>query len=595
MDASDQRVEVQVDLRRAMPSKYELQEPQNGPPRLTGYFAVWNEWAEINSFLEGHFLELSPMSAFVKTVQENRQRMRCLFQHGEDPQIGSKVLGDIEVLELTEIGAYYEIPLFDTKYNEELLPGLRAGVYGSSHTFAHTKRPRWVQRPAKTPYNPSGLPERTLVEVRVKEFGPAVFHIYEGAIAGARSATDEGFMRRMAEDPDRFREVARRAGVFIPDLGTISAPASRAIAPTTDPQLVNWSQPQSLDEERRAERLYKRAAEYALETPWAVTPRMMAVIQGILRERVSGIRPSQDEIQERIDAVEHTRSQSDAPAVDSPVAVINVMGTIMPHAGSFSNVSQSGASIESLQEQFQAAIASDDVKAVLLNIDSPGGSAALIAEFATMIRDARGTKPIVAVANTNAASAAYWIATAADELRVSPSGKVGSIGVYSAHTDISAKQEMAGEKTTLVSAGDYKVEGNPFEPLSAEAKAQMQKTVDAYYQMFVDGVAKGRGVTAAVVKDSFGQGRMVMAQDAVECGMADKVATYEQTLAQLEKQAGQASRAEPLPQEGEPEPSVAATRMPEPEPSVATTQETPTEGEWMYGLSDLKEEPEWTL
>jgi ClpP class serine protease len=130
-------------------------------------------------------------------------------------------------------------------------------------------------------------------------------------------------------------------------------------------------------------------------------------------------------------------------------------------------------------------------------------------------------------------AAAYWIASAADELVVTPSGQVGSIGVFAAHEDISKAAEMQGVKVTLISAGQYKTEGNPFEPLSAEARAAMQKDVNTFGDMFVNAVARNRGVGAYSVKAGFGQGRMVMAQDAVKASMADRVATLDETLARL--------------------------------------------------------------
>ncbi|HET7034213.1 MAG TPA: HK97 family phage prohead protease, partial [Thermomicrobiaceae bacterium] len=402
MDALDQPI---GDLRRAMPGNYEVKDPDTGPPRLVGHFTEWDTWTEIESLVEGHFFEQTPRAALTKTLQENRDRMRCLFQHGEDPQIGKKVIGPIEVLEADDVGPYYEVPLFKS-VPDLVIDGLRAGQYGSSYTFRPTKRPTVVQRPSRSAFNPDGLPQRTLTEVRVIEFGPCVFNFYQGATASARSATDEAIVRRLLDDPERFQEIAKRAGISVPQLPyTDSAPA-----PGTTLYSVQLQAGVMPAEHRRAERLYKRAAEYAFETPWAVTPRILAVIQTILRERLSGLRPSAEEIQERISSGTSTISSDAAPAADGPVAVINVAGTIMPHAASFSNVSQSGTSIEDLQQQFRDAMASEDVKAILFNIDSPGGSAALVPEFGSEIRDARGTKPIIAVANTMAASAAYWIA-----------------------------------------------------------------------------------------------------------------------------------------------------------------------------------------
>jgi signal peptide peptidase SppA len=192
-----------------------------------------------------------------------------------------------------------------------------------------------------------------------------------------------------------------------------------------------------------------------------------------------------------------------------------------------------GTSAEMFGRMFQVAVADPAISAVVLDVDSPGGVIAGIPELWQTIMDARGQKPVVAVANSMAASAAYWVATAADEIVVTPSGEVGSIGVFAAHRDISAGQEKEGVKTTLVSVGKRKVWGNPYEPLSEEARVELQSKVNAGYEMFVTGVAKGRGVRASEVRSGFGEGGMVLAKDAVEAGMADRVGTLAQVLDRL--------------------------------------------------------------
>jgi signal peptide peptidase SppA len=142
----------------------------------------------------------------------------------------------------------------------------------------------------------------------------------------------------------------------------------------------------------------------------------------------------------------------------------------------------------------------------------------------------RGDKPIVAVANSMAASAAFWIASAADQVSVTPSGQVGSIGVFAAHEDISGRLEAEGINVTLVHAGKFKVEGNPFEPLTEEAEAHIQGRVDATFQKFIGAVAAGRGITAATVEKDFGQGRLVDADEALAAGMVDRIETLEQAI-----------------------------------------------------------------
>jgi signal peptide peptidase SppA len=170
------------------------------------------------------------------------------------------------------------------------------------------------------------------------------------------------------------------------------------------------------------------------------------------------------------------------------------------------------------------------VSAVVIDVDSPGGMTDLLPELAADMRDARGTKPVLAVADTMMASAAYWIGAQADEVAVTPSGLAGSIGVFATHQDLSEAHASAGVKTTLVSAGKYKTEGNPFEPLGDEARAHLQELVDDAYRQFTADVAKGRRVTVDTVRGGFGEGRVLPAGAAVKAGLADRVATLEQTI-----------------------------------------------------------------
>jgi HK97 family phage major capsid protein/HK97 family phage prohead protease len=138
---------------------------------------------------EGRFLERISPGAFRKTINENRDKIRVLFQHGRDPQIGDKPLGPIGELREDDKGVYYEVPLLDTSYNRDLIPGLREGLYGASFRFSVLKE-ELVSEPKRSAYNPDGLPERTLTEVKLSEFGPVTFPAYSGATAGVRSATD---------------------------------------------------------------------------------------------------------------------------------------------------------------------------------------------------------------------------------------------------------------------------------------------------------------------------------------------------------------------------------------------------------------------
>ena len=214
------------------------------------------------------------------------------------------------------------------------------------------------------------------------------------------------------------------------------------------------------------------------------------------------------------------------------VSVIGIRGVISHRANLMSQIS-GGTSVEKLTAQFRQAVGDASVKAIVFDVDSPGGSVAGVPELADEIYKARGQKKSIAVANGMAASAAYWLAASAGEMVVIPSGQVGSIGVFAAHEDISKALEAEGIKVSLISAGKYKTDGSPYEPLSDSARADLQSKVDAFYGMFVKSVARGRRVSQDDVRSGFGQGRMVLAAQAMKEGMADRVATMDDTLARL--------------------------------------------------------------
>lgn len=225
------------------------------------------------------------------------------------------------------------------------------------------------------------------------------------------------------------------------------------------------------------------------------------------------------------------------------VAVLPLAGVISQKPSLF-QLFFGGTSTEGFREQFRALLADETVGAIVLDVNSPGGNVAGVPELADVVYAARGQKPVIAVANTLAASAAYWIASQADEMVVTPSGMAGSIGVFSLHADESRAWDALGVTWSLIHAGKYKVEGNPFEPLDEEARAAIQHEVDVYYGMFVDAVARGRGAKAADVRAGYGEGRVLTARDAVRAGLADRVETLESVVARaLRSKRGRGSAA----------------------------------------------------
>lgn len=171
-------------------------------------FSQFNTWYEINSFWEGRYLERTVKGAFAKTIKESARNVKALYDHGFDPQIGNKVLGDITSLSEEEDSPLGVVELFDTSYNRDLLPGLRAGVYGSSFRFRVVKD-EWNQEPGKSKTNPEGLPERSITEVRLFEFGPVTFPANPASTAGMRSGTDDYYERLRATSPQVQELLAR--------------------------------------------------------------------------------------------------------------------------------------------------------------------------------------------------------------------------------------------------------------------------------------------------------------------------------------------------------------------------------------------------
>ena len=193
-------------LVRALRPGPELRSVEDGSPVMQGHFAVFDEWTEIDSMFEGHFMERLAPGSFARTIQDRGSQVKVTFNHGHDPELGDKVLGSISSLAEDEVGVRYEVPLYPS-VPPLLVDGLRAGAYGSSFRFRVT-REDFNKDAEASDLNPDGLPERTIKEVELYEFGPVTFPAYAAATAGLRSMTDEALMdlfshgeglRRLAE------------------------------------------------------------------------------------------------------------------------------------------------------------------------------------------------------------------------------------------------------------------------------------------------------------------------------------------------------------------------------------------------------------
>jgi signal peptide peptidase SppA len=285
-----------------------------------------------------------------------------------------------------------------------------------------------------------------------------------------------------------------------------------------------------------------------LATPWALMPERLSALATVISRWSQGA-PASDAamFQVQTDRVlRDTRRQTSAAISGGGIAVIPIYGVITQRGNMVDDVSGPGmVSTQIVTQMLRQAVADDAVSQILLDIDSPGGSVYGVSELGDAILSARARKPVVAIANSLAASAAYWIGSQAGEFYVTSGGEVGSIGVWQAHQDYSKAMDEAGVKTTLISAGKFKVEGNPYAPLDEEAQGFMQSRVDDYYAAFTKAVAKGRGVPIIEVRDGMGQGRVLGADAALAQNMVDGIASFDQVLSKMHKDAASSAKSSP--------------------------------------------------
>jgi signal peptide peptidase SppA len=216
---------------------------------------------------------------------------------------------------------------------------------------------------------------------------------------------------------------------------------------------------------------------------------------------------------------------------ESGVMVIPVVGGLV-HRGDSFDAASGTESYTHLNDAIVSALKNEKCRAILLDVDSPGGEAGGCFELADTILDARKIKPVWAVANTLACSAAYAILASATRCFMTPMGAVGSIGVVWMHVDMSKAMQQAGIVTSFVFAGAHKIDGNPFEPLSKEDRANFQQSVDYSYGLFVDAIAKRRPIKADAIRAT--EARVYRADEAKGLKLVDGISSYQACLAELE-------------------------------------------------------------
>lgn len=235
-------------------------------------------------------------------------------------------------------------------------------------------------------------------------------------------------------------------------------------------------------------------------------------------------------------ALDRTRDAARAYEVtEGGIAVVPVIGPLVARHDWMSSLF-GAASYNELGDAVENAATDPAVRAILLEVDSLGGEVGGLFDLVERLSaiGKESGKPLWAVASEAALSAAYAIASAADRLYVTRTGEVGSVGVVAVHIDESAADAMAGLKWTLIHAGARKVDGNPHQPLSATAQADIQADVDALHGELVNLIASNRGLAPDMVRAT--EATVYRGARGVEIGFADRVGTVDQALADLAAQ-----------------------------------------------------------
>lgn len=227
-------------------------------------------------------------------------------------------------------------------------------------------------------------------------------------------------------------------------------------------------------------------------------------------------------------AAQETRTGISA---QGPVAVIPVCGILSHKQDEFAEWVFGDTSYETIRAQFQAALADPNITGIVFDVDSPGGEVKGCFDLVDEIYNARGIKPISAVVNETAFSAAYAIASAAEKIYLPRTGSVGSVGVIMVHMDQSQYDEKLGVKYTPIYAGARKNDFDRHSALSPEAAQVAQGIVESHYELFVKTTARNRGISPQIVRDT--QAALYYGKNAVDIGLADSVAPWAKAMSEI--------------------------------------------------------------
>ncbi len=272
--------------------------------------------------------------------------------------------------------------------------------------------------------------------------------------------------------------------------------------------------------------LLTRFATRIINTPLLIHPDKLNVILGAVGDRIGLEAPSGGAVT-NIDMASPAAGRDQAPMDHAGIAVIPVYDSLVFRAMGLDALSGL-TSYEDIRGRFQAARRDPSAKGILFNIHSPGGEGAGLFDLVDEIYQARGEKPIMAVINEMAFSAAYAIASAADQIFLPRTGQAGSIGVVSLHVDQSGSDAQKGMKYTYVYAGAHKVDFSPHAPLGPGPHAGIQALVNEDYELFIDTVARNRGMAPSRFRET--EAAIFQGGKAVDAGLADGVMPFSRAM-----------------------------------------------------------------
>lgn len=290
---------------------------------------------------------------------------------------------------------------------------------------------------------------------------------------------------------------------------------------------------------------FAHLAQRLFNVPLAIHPRKAEVVLAALSERMGITRIVRLDgaiVEPRAffdDDGDEFAVQGSGPQVGydlvAGVAVIEVSGTLVKKLGELRPYSGL-CGYDGIRQNLFAALSDPKASAICLLIDSPGGEVAGCFDLVDMIHQARGSKPIWAVLDDMAYSAAYAIASAADYVTVPRTGGTGSVGIIAMHVDFSKALSDAGLKVTLIQYGARKADGAPEIPLSPEAFSAAQSMINTMGDLFVETVARNRAIPASKVRDT--QASVYLGAAGVDVGFADAVMAPDAAFQALLKQVG---------------------------------------------------------